>query len=72
MWSSRRWLAPCAALVAQQAVARMMIAITALLLQFAGFWLFTFAPHLGGIDGKKLLKLFRGFRGLRGLCFAVE
>jgi hypothetical protein len=49
-----------------------MIAITALLILFAGFWLLTFAPHLGGIDGKKLLELFRGFCGLRCLCVAVE
>jgi hypothetical protein len=49
-----------------------MATVTAILVQFAVFWLLNLAPHLCGIDFKKLLKLFRGFGRLRRLHGGIE
>ena len=50
-----------------------MIATTArFLVQLTVFRLFTLAPHLFGIDCKKLLKLFRGLGRLRRPRIRIE
>ena len=43
-----------------------------MLVQCAVCWLFNLAPHLGGIDSKKLLKLFCGFGRLRRLHGGIQ
>ena len=59
-------------LIARQATASVTATVTAILVQFAVFWLLNLAPHLCGIDCKKLLKLFRGFGRLRRLHGGIK